>query len=788
MAAVGIGLTPGAYAAPRLGPSQAGTKSLAVNPGLDLLRDRLGATRTALSLTRPGRVQAPRGLSTASVATAPVGAGPIDDAVDQATDTIYVVNGGPSGGGTGKTMSVVDGRTCRAADISRCEHSSPAVTVGAFPVALAVDETTETVYVANANDNTVSVVDGVTCNAQVRTGCNQTPPKVRVGAVPTAVAVDPANHTAYVVNAGGNDVSMINTLTCNASNLTGCHTQHPPTVGVGIGPAWAAVDQMTHTVYVTNDNAVGSPTFNNGTTVSVFDASTCNATTQTGCSNQGLLTVGTGPSAIAVDESRNTIYTVNIGSNTVSVTDGRTCDAADLAGCAAETSGTVTVGAAPNAEALDSGTHTLYVSNNDDDTLSVINTNVCNGRHLSACSGLVPPTLETGDAPNGAAVDPSTHTVYVPNGVDNDVSVIDTRLCDAADTAGCRHPTPSVPEPEYLMTADPATDTIYATDYELPQIDVLNGATCDPSHVSGCAAVAEIPIAAFVGAIDDATHTLYASVYTGSNQVAAIDTATCNAKDTAGCGAQAPTMTIGPGLHAPALNPATDALYVPFGQRDQKVAVLNAATCNAEVTSGCGQKPAVARVGVNTPDLAVSVKTDTVYAPSFTTGGSVAVINGATCNGTDHSGCGHLAATVKVGLYPYGVAVDDATHTVYVANNTNGDTPGTVSVINAATCNGSDTAGCKGRMPTIVVGRSPLLVALNARTDTLYVSDFSSAAVSVVNGSKCNAEVTRGCRKPAPERAVGSQPYGLAINPRNRTVYVADLLGEGALSIFNGRP
>ena len=133
-----------------------------------------------------------------------------------------------------------------------------------------------------------------------------------------------------------------------------------------------------------NDNAVGSPTSNDGTTVSVFDASACNATTQAGCARQGLITVGTGPIAIAVDEGTNTVYTANIGANTVSVIDGRTCDSSDLPGCAAQTPGTVTVGQAPNAAGLDTSAHTLYVSNTDDDTLSVIDTSVCNGRQRPA--------------------------------------------------------------------------------------------------------------------------------------------------------------------------------------------------------------------------------------------------------------------------------------------------------------------------------------------------------------------------------------------------------------------
>ena len=52
------------------------------------------------------------------------------------------------------------------------------------------------------------------------------------------------------------------------------------------------------------------------------------------------------------------------------------------------------------------------------------------------------------------------------------------------------------------------------------------------------------------------------------------------------------------------------------------------------------------------------------------------MINGATCNGTDHSGCGHLAATVKTGLGPFGVTVNDRTHTVYVATTPTVTRPG----------------------------------------------------------------------------------------------------------------
>ena len=733
-------------------------------------------------------------LSGATVATTPVGAGPGWAALDQATDTIYVANDGPGFNGTGHTVSVIDGRTCRTANLSRCRHASPAVTVGTNPGGLAVDQATDTIYVTSQNSDTVSVIDGATCNSQVTSGCTQTPPQVQVGGTPVAVSVNSANHTAYVVNAAGNDVSMINTATCNAAHLSGCSGQHPPTVAVGVGPAWAAVNQETHTVYVANDNFIGSPTtFNNGTTVSVFDASACNATTQAGCSHQGLITVGTGPIAMAADPASNTVYTVNIAARTVSVIDGRTCDAADLAGCAVQTPSTVTVGVDADAAGLDSPAHTLYVANFHDGTVSVINTNVCNGQHRRACSHLVAPTLQAGNEPTAAAADPATGTLYVPNGLDNDVSVIDTARCDAAQTAGCRHPAPSVPDHEFLISADPATDTLYAGNLSQPRIDVINGATCNPTRLSGCAPVAEIPIAhpqANVGAIDDATHTLYASdPFSGTTSV--ISTAACNATHTAGCAKAAATIKIGPFPGPPALNPATRTLYVPYGTNASKVAVVNAATCNAENTAGCGHAPAVARVRQGTFTIAVSAATDTIYgqnagtaASGFINGHTVSVINGAACNGTDHSGCGHLAATAKVGLNPEGVAVNDATHTVYVTNNADGNLPGTVSVINGATCNGTHNTGCSGPFPTMATGLSPLLAAIDTRTNTLYVSDFSSSAVSVLNTAQCDAAVTSGCHTTTRLKAVGSQPYDVIINQPTSTVYVTQLRAAGSMSIF----
>jgi DNA-binding beta-propeller fold protein YncE len=292
---------------------------------------------------------------------------------------------------------------------------------------------------------------------------------------------------------------------------------------------------------------------------------------------------------------------------------------------------------------------------------------------------------------------------------------------------------------------------------------------------------------ASVGAIDEATHTLYASDESPSGTVAVINTATCNATSTSGCAQHPPMIKIGAFPGPPAVNPVTHTMYVAYGNAGNKVAVVNAATCNATDTSGCGQAPAVVNIGTGTFILAVSAATDTIYGPAsgaHYTGDTVAVINGATCNGTDHTGCRHLAATATVGAGPVGAAVTDRTHTLYVANNANGDSPGTVSVINTATCNGTVTTGCGGPFPTAATGPSPQLIAADTSTGTLYVTDASSASVTVLNGSQCNAAFTGGCGNATREQAVGSGPFGLAVNPATSTVYVANGYLPGSMSIF----
>ena len=74
-----------------------------------------------------------------------------------------------------------------------------AITVGRAPQAVAVAEQTHRVFVANAGDNSLSVLD-------TRTGAVLR--RIAVGAAPAAVAVDEPTRRVFVAEAGANSVRV----------------------------------------------------------------------------------------------------------------------------------------------------------------------------------------------------------------------------------------------------------------------------------------------------------------------------------------------------------------------------------------------------------------------------------------------------------------------------------------------------------------------------------------------------------------------------------------------------
>jgi DNA-binding beta-propeller fold protein YncE len=66
------------------------------------------------------------------------------------------------------------------------------------------------------------VLDGARCNATVTSGCGRPVGTVKVGKFPEAAALNPATRTLYVANLNSGTISVINVAGCNAEVIRGC--------------------------------------------------------------------------------------------------------------------------------------------------------------------------------------------------------------------------------------------------------------------------------------------------------------------------------------------------------------------------------------------------------------------------------------------------------------------------------------------------------------------------------------------------------------------------------------
>jgi DNA-binding beta-propeller fold protein YncE len=191
---------------------------------------------------------------------------------------------------------VIDGRHCNGADTCGCAAQTSATvptvavgnqiafgitapTVDSTPDRLAVDDLNHTLYVTNAGDDTVSVIDTTHCHADDTSQCaSLQPPTVPLpeAIAPVAIAVDPATNTTYVTDnpfpQTPDAVSLIDTTHCRAGDTSQCASQTPPSIPIPSGGAFKIqVDRATNNVYVANLN---------DSSISVIDGRHCTPPTR----------------------------------------------------------------------------------------------------------------------------------------------------------------------------------------------------------------------------------------------------------------------------------------------------------------------------------------------------------------------------------------------------------------------------------------------------------------------------------------------------------------------------
>ena len=678
--------------------------------------------------------------------------------MDVTTRTLYVVSE------TRRVVDVFDARSCNARRL-QCREPIGSVTTGETPWGITLDAKNRTAYVANFDSSSVSVIDLRNCNVSDTSGCSATPATLPVGEHPISIALNPATHTGYV-GGGGHSVAVFDTAACNGHRSGGCTPL--ASITTGPGPWNPLVDAATNTLYV----PVFGDHFGNDETpaegLQVFDLRTCNAGTITGC-GQRPVTAPTGafPMFATIDQATDTVYVSINGERSVQLFARGTCRAGHTTGCSAGPVATAPVGPQPLNLAVNHRTSSLYVLSSWD-TVAVIDTRQCNAHNTAACERTAR-TLQTGGSPTWMDLDRGTDTLYVTDWVDNDVAALDIRHCTARLTSGCRREAPTTTGAAGAV--DPARHTLYGLLPDEHALTMIDTAACNVHHVSGCRPdVLKIPLGESprTMAIDLGTHTLYV-VDEALEQVHVIDTATCNVSRRDGC---APVRSLPvPAGRIPALNSTTHTVYVTQF-RLGTIAVIDGSRCNATTQTGCDDPLFTA--DSPGPDVPwVDAATNTVYVSTRDgDNSSVAVIPGPACEERT-AGCRPIAYTAA-GVFVINVASDARTHTLYVANWEFGDVPGSISLLDTRTCSAQSTSGCDTDWPRVATGRGPFGVTFEPSTRTVFTSNLNNTTVSVIDARHCNSVDRSHCATASPTIAVGYAPVGSVADPNRNTLYVTN--------------
>ena len=215
--------------------------------------------------------------SSKQIAHIPIGNAPETIGVNTDTNTIYVANY------LDNTVSVINGENNT--------KIGDDIMVGKGPREIVVNPSSNLIYVAYQDNNFVSVINGTNYNnTKIRDD-------IPVGKGPNAIGVNWDTNTMYVANYGSNSISIIS-LTNN--------TKIGHDIPVGKGPEDIDVNWATNTIYVAHDDD----------SISVIDGIN---NTQIG----SRILVGKGPNAIGVNWDTNTIYVANNWDNAINVIDGK---------------------------------------------------------------------------------------------------------------------------------------------------------------------------------------------------------------------------------------------------------------------------------------------------------------------------------------------------------------------------------------------------------------------------------------------------------------------------------
>jgi len=227
-------------------------------------------------------------------------------------------------------------------------------------------------FTSNGGDNTLTVFDLADLAVKGRIAIQ--------GKKPDAIIYEATSRKLYVFNGESNNLNIVDPTTLKVDAV----------VAVPGAPEFAAADGEGHVIFNLEDPpGIAKLDLASHRLVQQVDLKDCK-----------------GPTGIAVDTARHRAFS-SCQNRKLVVTDTRTLERVTE----------VEIGSHPDAVIFDADSATIFVSNGDDATLSVI-------RQLNADQYHPEPSVGTATGAKTMAMDERTHRIYLPTGKTNPFTVV----------------------------------------------------------------------------------------------------------------------------------------------------------------------------------------------------------------------------------------------------------------------------------------------------------------------------------------------------------------------------
>jgi YVTN family beta-propeller protein len=618
-------------------------------------------------------------LAGTKTAILPVLDKPFSLALNPTTNKVYI------GHFVGEAITIIDGLTNRVDTMH----------VGARPLYLCSNPVNNEVYVACLSDSSLVIVkedaidtvfkfDGRTLDVTLNPATNRIYQLLDNGSIKvidrnanSVVASIPVTGIwSMCVNTAANKIYATDYSNSRLYVINGNTNTTDTIVPVGPLPEGLAVNPVTNTIYVA--------CWNNGE-ITIVNGNTYATQTVYG---------GNHPNVVAVNPSTNKIYVANLGSEEITCIDGSTNTVVSIP----------TYGGS-RALAVNPVTNKVYASAMGSSKVTEINGSTNDTLGIETGYGIM----------YNIAVNPITNKVYsvhnhnncisVIDGDENAVSIIDVGIEPAA------------------IAVNPITRKAYVANDLSNNVTEIDGATGNTVNIQ----VGENPGELCLNPI---TNKIYASNYS-SGTVTAID----------GTNHSVVQIPVQSGPWAIRSNPVTNKIYVA-NYLSQTISVINGNNNLVVATYETGVAPC---------DIAINSVSNRIYIVNWGSD-NVTVVNEAT----------KKLSNIAVGLRPCDAEVNPKTSTIYVANSGSNS----ISVIDENTMQVVD----------VPVGIKPFVLGVNPFTNKIFVVNQGSHDVSVIDGLSNVVDTVI---------AVGQHPWDIYVDALDNKIFITNYLGN-TVTVMDG--